>query len=466
MNKHAEIITKLQPHQRKALARALKNNLILAHSTGSGKTLTSIAIADALGRPATVLTPASLVDNYRKEIARHKKGGPAMEVLSLPTAVSRNIQIPKGNTLILDEAHALRNSGTRKQQYIKNQLRNAGRVFALTGTPAYNNIADWAPLVNIVSGKPVVPEEPSAFRSRYVEERKVHPGILAALFLGARPGIVERLKNKEELKRKLSPYVDVFDADVEKPDWKEETVRTEMDREQAELYKLVEGNLPAHLKYKLRNNLPPSKSEAKDLNAFLTGVRQVSNTPEGFSETASAPGPKIRMAADEIVKRYKENPGFRALVYSNFLDSGVNSMARLLSSARVPYAVFTGSLTPAEKKKIVQDYNSGKVPVILGSGSASEGLDLKGTRLIQLLEPHFNNSRLRQVIGRGIRYKSHDDLPPSERNVLVQRYVAELPKTRGWFGTKKNTAVDDYLTSRAKEKDMLMEQVKNLFKPQ
>ena len=144
MNKHAEIITKLQPHQRKALSRALKNNLILAHSTGSGKTLTSIAIADALGRPATVL------------------------VLSLPTAVSRNIQIPKGNTLILDESHALRNSGTQKQKYIRNQLRNAGRVFALTGTPAYNNIADWAPLVNIVSGKPLVPEEPSAFRSRYV----------------------------------------------------------------------------------------------------------------------------------------------------------------------------------------------------------------------------------------------------------------------------------------------------------
>lgn len=61
MYKLAEIITQLQPHQQAALNKALVKNLILAHSTGSGKTLTSIAIADKLGKPTTVLTPASLV---------------------------------------------------------------------------------------------------------------------------------------------------------------------------------------------------------------------------------------------------------------------------------------------------------------------------------------------------------------------------------------------------------------------
>ena len=68
MDKRAEVITPLQPHQREALRRALAGNLVLAHSTGSGKILTSIAAADAIGRPTVVLTPASLVENYRSTL--------------------------------------------------------------------------------------------------------------------------------------------------------------------------------------------------------------------------------------------------------------------------------------------------------------------------------------------------------------------------------------------------------------
>ena len=108
MDKRAEVITPLQPHQREALRRALAGNLVLAHSTGSGKTLTSIAAADAIGRPTVVLTPASLVENYRKELAKHTRGGPEYTVMSLPTAVRQNFEIPEGATLVVDEANSAR----------------------------------------------------------------------------------------------------------------------------------------------------------------------------------------------------------------------------------------------------------------------------------------------------------------------------------------------------------------------
>lgn len=68
MRKQAEIKTTLQPHQKRALIKALRNNLILAHGTGTGKTLTAIAIADALGKPATALVPAPLVANFKKRL--------------------------------------------------------------------------------------------------------------------------------------------------------------------------------------------------------------------------------------------------------------------------------------------------------------------------------------------------------------------------------------------------------------
>lgn len=101
-----------------------------------------------------------------------------MEVLSLPTAVSRQYQIPKGNTVIIDEAHSLRNEGTARQQYVKEQLRNAARVIALTGTPAYNDIADWSQLVNLVARKKAVPSDRAEFRKRYIKEKEIRPGFL------------------------------------------------------------------------------------------------------------------------------------------------------------------------------------------------------------------------------------------------------------------------------------------------
>ena len=463
-----DILAELQPHQRKAVERALKNNLILAHSTGSGKTLTSIAIADALQRPATVLTPASLVENYKKEIANFKNGGPAIEVLSLPTAQLRNYQVPKGNTLIIDEMHSLRNPKSKKYKYIKKQLENADRVFGLTGTPAYNNIENWAPLVNVVAKQDVFPIDPSEFKHRYTTEEKVHKySPFIDYLIGVSPGSKTVLKNKEELKEKLKNYVDVFEADIAKPKRIDETVKVPMSKEQEDVYNFVEGkDVPWSIRLKMLWDLPPSKREAKSLNSYLSGVRQVANTDKNFNINADEISPKMQAALDSITEKLKKNPELRAFVYSNYLDSGVTPISKKLTEKGISNAIFHGGLSQKEKKKLVDLYNSGKLHVLLGTGSASEGLDLKQTNLLQILEPHFNNAKLEQVIGRGIRYKSHDALPPSKRKVLVQKFESTHP--RSWWdkllGKEERNTVDGYLTARAAEKDELINQVKELFR--
>lgn len=461
LHKLSKITTRLQPHQERALKRALVHNLILAHSTGSGKTLTSIAAADALGKPTTVLTPASLVENFKKELAKHKKGGPPVEVISLPLAVKRHYEIPEGNTLIIDEAHALRNSGTLRQRYVQEQAGRAGRILALTGTPAYNRIMDWASLANILARRNIIPADEQRFRDKYIRERYVYPEGWWLHPRGVKPGIVEELKNDDQLKKVLSPYVDVFDTDIEKPGRRDEYIHAPMSKQQLQAYKLVQKDMPASIRKKLLMNIPPDRAEAKSLNSFLTGVRQVSNTPEPFQLGADT-GEKIKIAVQQLKDKMKENPAMRALVYSNFLDGGVNSYARQLDKAGIKYGLYTGAQTAKQKKDLVDAYNAGKLPVLLASGSGSEGLDLQGTRLIQLLEPHWNDSRIDQVIGRGIRYKSHEYLPKEQRNVLVQHYLSDLPDT-GTLLKKKQTSVDNYLATRAKEKARLMQQVKDLF---
>lgn len=84
--------------------------------------------------------------------------------MSLPTAVRRNLRIPAGSTLIVDEAHALRNPDTKRQNYVRQLLQRAGRVYALTGTPGYNDVTDWASLINIVAKRPIVPVQDAEFK--------------------------------------------------------------------------------------------------------------------------------------------------------------------------------------------------------------------------------------------------------------------------------------------------------------
>jgi hypothetical protein len=86
---------------------------------------------------------------------------------------------------------------------------------------------------------------------------------------------------------------------------------------------------------------------------------------------------------------------------------------------------------------------------------------------MQILEPHFNNARLEQVIGRGIRYKSHDHLPKAQRKVIVHRYVSTLPEEKKsllkrLFGIKEETptAIDQYLRTRSEEKEAIMQELK------
>lgn len=450
--KYAAITAALQPHQQQAVDKALLNNLILAHSTGSGKTLTSIAIADKLGLPTTVLTPASLVDNYNKEIAHFKKDGPPVEVLSLPTAQLRNYQIPKGNTLIIDEAHSIRNPNSRRFKYVQEQAKNADRVFGLTGTPAYNALENWAPLLNIISKQDLFPVDPNEFRRKYTKRDDANPNKIT-------------LQNEDELRRLLSSYVDVFDADVEKPERIDETISVPMSKYQQHIYDFVAGKEDASWEKYLKKRLPEEKQESEGLNAYLSGVRQVANTAQGFNTKSPSLSPKLQEALKQIRKHLKENPELRAFVYSNYLNSGVAPLAKALDRYGISNAIFHGDLSKRKKKKLVDLYNKGKLHVLLGTGSASEGLDLKKTNLLQILEPHFNNARIEQVIGRGIRYKSHEGLPKDKQKVVVQQFEStRRPTWKEWLnGSEPTQTVDRYLKNRADEKDELIKQVKELF---
>ena len=43
------------------------------------------------------------------------------------------------------------------------------------------------------------------------------------------------------------------------------------------------------------------------------------------------------------------------------------------------------------------------------------------------MEPHWNDPKIRQVVGRAIRYRSHFDLPENQKRVDVVHWISTIP---------------------------------------
>jgi len=68
------------------------------------------------------------------------------------------------------------------------------------------------------------------------------------------------------------------------------------------------------------------------------------------------------------------------------------------------------------------------------SKSSAEGINLKNTRFVHLLDPFWNPAVTTQVIGRARRLNSHEALPPELRNITVYKYLMTL-KSSNKIGT-------------------------------
>lgn len=484
MNKYLTKIAKqsekegLRPHQERALKKLDQmGGVILDHSTGSGKTRTFLeAIARAQKEndkeKSLIIAPASLVSNIDKEIAKHHINidRSRLDAYSYEKAtnIATELKGRKYGIAVFDEAHKLRNTSTKRHQELSEVVQHARKKVLATATTAYNHPSDIAPLVNIAAGDKILPQDKKSFDNRFIDKIVEQPPLLKRL-LGSAPNEKHVLKNKKELKEKLQRYIDHYDladdpsAKDKFPERIEKTVEVPMSGQQQALYKYLEGKLPFHLRLKVRMNLPLDKRDAASLNAFSTGIRQVSNSVRAHMPNYEEVTPKVKSVVDSLEKSHNEDKNFRGVVYSNYLQAGLEDYSRELTKRGIPHSAFHGGMSKTQKDQTVLDYNSGKSKVMLISSSGAEGLDLKGTKKIQVLEPHFNHSKIKQVMGRGIRYGSHDHLPPEERKVEVEHYLSVFPKSRFSFGPKQHS-IDEYLKHNSQTKNEISDQMKNLVK--
>jgi len=449
----------LKPHQTRTVNR-LKTSpgVLVYHGLGSGKTLTSLAATQ--GIDTDVVVPASLRENYKKEVKKFTDNHNP-NVMSYEKFIKEE-HIPGGN-LVVDEAHMLgRIESERAKKLIENADKYKKRIL-LTGTPVRNHPSELAPLLSVVRGDKEIPTDQTKFKEQYVKEITTNPNFFQKAFLGRTPSTTYDIKNQDKFRKLIKGFVDYHEGSVEDfPSVTTEEIKVSQTPEQKKMYSFMLDQVNPALRDKIRAGLPPSKQEAKQLNSFLTGVRQVSNSTVPFGGKEQ---PKIERAVEEIKKRREEDPNFKAVVYSNFVEAGIEPIAKKLDEEGITYGKFIGGISDKNRKSIINDYNTGKIKTLLISGAGSQGLDLKGTKLMQLLEPHWNSSRLDQAKGRAIRYQSHSHLPEKERNVHVQEFYSSVDKSL--LDKIKGTTplgVDEYLSTLSLRKDDLNNKFLNILK--
>ena len=90
------------------------------------------------------------------------------------------------------------------------------------------------------------------------------------------------------------------------------------------------------------------------------------------------------------------------------------------------------------------------IKVFLISPRDAEGIGLKNTRFVHIVEPSENASRIEQVIGRARRVCSHIDLPEELRTVKAYLYMSTIPD---------GESIDEKVFREANEKDHLIREV-------
>jgi len=464
----------LQPHQQAVLdsLRHHPGNRLLFHSLGSGKTLTGIAASEQTGEPYTFVSPASLRINTRKELSRFVDDPGKADVKSY-SELALGHPIPKDQSLVFDEAHRLRNPESMQSQRAIDLARRAKQTVLLTGTPIVNDPTDLAVPLSILTGHEYTPKD---FGERYLGTKRVSPGFFGWL-RGVPAGQEPIMTHREELKHLLDGKVDYYAPSQSTVPTNHEDVEVEMHPDQASLYHAMWGKLPWLLRWKLSRNYPLSTDDLRRATSFLVGPRQVGLSTYPFmgdrkdALKAFQTSSKLQEAHKRLLEKFQD-PRTKALVFSNFIDAGLTPYLAGLQQSGIPAAVFHGGLSDNERKKLVEDYNSGKLRVALLGPSGAEGLSFKGTQLVQILDPYWNSVRGKQSEGRALRYDSHFDLPEELQNVAVQRYISKLPlgfKDRmleriGLDRKDNRRAADDYLINMSKRKDKLNEQFIDLLK--
>jgi len=389
----------IKKHQLNVANYLVKNRgVIVVHSVGTGKTLSAISTAQCLLikkiiSHVIVITPTSLQENFKSQAKMYGLSDDELSkiytfytIQGIVNAIeNHDVKSPSNSLVIIDEAHNLRTLGGTRFDNIFKYVKRAHKIMLLTATPLINYKYDIINLISLING-----EKPISIDKF---EMMLENGDLT------------------EFKNYVSGVFSFYFKDQTKPDpnfpsKKILDIFLPMTQDYYKTYIGVENGQVS--------KIPDFKG--KNIHVFYNGLRRASNIIDKIS-------PKV----DWIIDKIKSEPKSKFVIFSHFINMGIKPVMKWLDAHNKKYCYVTGDLSISDRKEAVDKYNSNEVRILFLSKAGGEGLDLKGTNYIIIMEPAWNEGSIEQIIGRGVRYKSHEGLSKSKKNVTIYRLYCVKP---------------------------------------
>lgn len=373
---------KLLPHQEVARDFLLsKKRAIVADAPRVGKTLPTAA-ATIQHLPALVVCPAVVKPGWVKTFkalgheAQEVKGRAAAQAVKAEGIVVINYDIlqdmPTMNgwqTLVLDEVHRTKTPTAKRTKAAMKLMKAVPRVYALSGTIPSNRPIELWPLLH---GLGIYKRSWMEFAFRYAKAWNPPWGGLD----------VSGASNLPELREKLRPHVlrrkreDVFTG------------------YQQPVVSLVELDLPVDKREKAFDADTVADAAMANQNAILA--------IEGLSEIMREGGErKAPLAADFIRSRIEQEPDEPLVVFAWHKSVVAMLSDSLKAEPAISHVVVTGETSASAKQQAIDDFQAGKVQVIIGNiSSISEGVDLSRANTVIFAESTWQTSALEQASAR------------------------------------------------------------------
>jgi hypothetical protein len=479
--------------------------ILIYHQIGSGKTCTSITIAERFKTTYKIIIvlPASLINNFKDELQSLCTGEEYItndERKKLENLDENNILYKKilekvnkkinkyytiysyhkfinlietnklknlnDSLLIIDEIQNMISLDGIFYKNLKNIIRSSNKnlkLLLLSATPMFDKPIEIALTLNLLTINDIFDIE--SFNNTYVKRLTKN---------------VYKIKNVDEFKEKIKYLISYYRGAPPQayPKTNFKISKCLMNDFQYKGYLLS-----------LRETTKNESLENTDIMSipknFFLGPRMMSNVvfPNkqiGEKGANSFKGEHLQLQniCTYSIKFYKiltrlnksDGPCF---VYSNFKNFGgiagfikfieyhkwKNYKTNDIGSKR--FAIWSSDESDEYKKKIKSVFNNKNniygddIKLIIGSPSIKEGVTLLRVRQVHIMEPYWNISRLTQIMGRAIRFCSHKDVEKNRRQVDVYLYLAVSDKSR---------TIDKYIWSLAKKKYNLISQFEHALK--
>lgn len=446
---------KLKEHQKKVVHFYLNSNrkgLVAFHTVGSGKTITSIASAKCLMSidkklKVIILTPVSVYKQFKNEVDHLILDKTQLNRITISThkkwlnKYERGEVNAKNSFLIVDEVHKFKGANALYAKLLNKATKEAKKILLLTATPIENNPIEIRNYMAMINDNSFLTENKNYERMNVEDDLKQlikYSEEIKKMMLLAKIKIDKKYKEnmmmieiQNEIQEQLSKYDltidELLDGNFKQkyleckfsyfqsiknindyPSVKEHIIQLKMPiKYQIEYEKIEENKLDLELKavFDIKETEEPA-----NLSVFLNGLRRAVNK-------LNIKSPKIDWIINHIKRELMKNK--KVVVYSNWVKFGIKEVENELIENNIKYGLIIGSISTKKRNELINNYNKNKIKVLLITSAGAEGIDLKETRSVIIMEPYWHYSRIEQVIGRAVRYKSHNNLPIKKRTVNI-----------------------------------------------